>query len=120
MPERYPLTVHVPIKGKLLLRIDGTEALHEVGAFQQDVSVAFTPGPGEVSFQFEEKFWEGAVKDRGVEPPTPTSKPSASEAYDLSKEISVAVLKRYVDYMKVPVDQIAGDIADALRLRGLT
>lgn len=64
MAAQYPLTVHVPIRGKLLIRLDGTEVLHEVGDFSQDIPLAFTPGPGEVSFQFEEKFWEGAVKNR--------------------------------------------------------
>lgn len=64
MVQRHPLTVHVPIRGKVLVRLDGTEVLHEVGEFSQQVPVVFAPGPGEVSFQFEEKFWEGAVKNQ--------------------------------------------------------
>jgi hypothetical protein len=67
----HPLTVHVPIRGKLLLRIDGTDGLHEVGSFSQDVSVAFQPGPGEVSFSFDEKFWRENIEPKGVGTATP-------------------------------------------------
>lgn len=83
MPERYPLTVHVPIRGKLLLRIDGVSGEHEVGEFSQTIPVAFTPGPGEASFQFDPGFWDGAVKDRGVEPPTPQGPGWDKSTYDI-------------------------------------
>ena len=74
MPETYPLTVHVPIRGKLLIQLDGTDALHEVGTFEQNVDVVFQPGPGNVEFSFDKKFWEGAIESRkGVEPPTPAT-----------------------------------------------
>jgi hypothetical protein len=55
----------------LLLRVDGVPGEHEVGTFIQTIPVAFTPGPGEASFQFDQTFWEDAVKSKGVEPPTP-------------------------------------------------
>jgi hypothetical protein len=110
MPERYPLTVNVPIRGKLLLRIDGTDALHEVGDFTQDVAVAFQPGPGEVSFQFEEKFWEGAVKNRGVEAPTPLP--------DQDKSTYQLVLKELEDGGVRLAEQLADKICDTLSHAG--
>jgi hypothetical protein len=111
MPERYPLTVHVPIRGKLLLRIDGTEALHEVGAFQQDVSVAFTPGPGEVSFQFDEEFFEGAVKPRGVGAPTPLSPDWDKSTYDI-------VLKVLKENALKPPEVLAEAVLNTLNREG--
>lgn len=121
MPERYPLTVHVPVNGQVFIRLDGVPGEHEVGTFTQNIPVQFAAGPGEVAFTFDKAFWEAAIKNkRGVEPPTPTDKPSPSEAFDLTKDIVVAVLKSYVDYQRLPVDQVADDIAVALRDRGLT
>lgn len=78
MAKHNPLTVNVPIRGKLLIRLDGTEALHEVGDFSQDVSVAFMPGPGEVSFQFDEKFWEANVNGKGGRTTDPLPDPGQS------------------------------------------
>lgn len=96
MPERYPLTVHVPIRGKLLLRIDGAEVLHEVGNFSQDVPVVFTADAGEVSFQFDPKFWEGAVKPKGGRNPDPLPVPRQS-THDIVLEMLDVALAAFPD-----------------------
>jgi len=126
MAASVPLTVHVPIKGKLLIRLDGTETLHEVGDFSQDVPVVFTPGPGEVSFQFEEKFWEGAVK-RGRESDPRIPHPNLSTA-TIIEEAIVENLQRWATHDTRPgmlaidgiVDlrELSGKIASALEQEG--
>lgn len=112
--ERDPLTIHVPIRGKLLIQLDGTDVLHEVGDFSQDVSVAFTPGPGEVSFQFDPKFWEGAVKPEGGRTSDPSGKlmehPNKS-TYRLVLDVLVA------GGVKLP-EPLAESICDTLGREG--
>jgi hypothetical protein len=71
MPEQRPLTIRVPIQGKLLVKLDGFEALHEVGAFTKELNVSLSTDGGNVDFRFDEDFWAATIKDRGVEPPTP-------------------------------------------------
>jgi hypothetical protein len=111
MVQRQPLTVHVPIRGKLLLRIDGTDALHEVGAFEQDVNISFSPGPGEVSFMFDEKFFEGAVKPRGVGGPTPLSPDWDKSTYDI-------VLKVLRENALKPPEVLAETVLNTLNREG--
>jgi hypothetical protein len=71
MPEQRPLTIRIPIKGKLLIKLDGFGALHEVGTFTKELNVSLSTAGGNVDFQFDEDFWAATIKDRGVEPPTP-------------------------------------------------
>lgn len=66
-----PLTVNVPIRGVVLLRIDGVEGYHEVGEFTQDIPIEFSAQHGAVGFQFTDKMWREAIQARGVEGPTP-------------------------------------------------
>ena len=40
------LTVTVPIRGSLLVRFDGSDELHEVGRFEQEIPVRFDSGAG--------------------------------------------------------------------------
>lgn len=46
------LTVNVPVRGVLLLRFEGSEALHEVGTFEQAIPVKFDAGNGVVTISF--------------------------------------------------------------------
>lgn len=108
MVQRHPLTVHVPIRGKVLVRLDGTEVLHEVGEFSQQVPVVFAADAGEVSFQFQEKFWEGAVK--GGRTPDPLPNPGQSTG-----SLVLGVLNNY----QVPFpDGIAVAICERLEKEG--
>jgi hypothetical protein len=66
-----PLTIRVPINGKLLIKLDGFDALHEVGAFTKELDVSVSTTGGNVDFHFDKKFWAETVESRGVEPPTP-------------------------------------------------
>lgn len=73
-----PLNVNIPVRGTVLVRIDGIEGYHEVGEFVQEIPIRFSAQHGEVAFQFTDKMhreavgksvWAGPVE--GVDGPTP-------------------------------------------------
>lgn len=108
MTQSQPLTIRVPIRGKLFLRIDGTNSEHEVGSFEKTMDVSFGVAGGNVSFQFDQTFWEETIKP-GVEAPTPQH-PEMS-TYEI-------VLKELQDGgVKLP-EQLAGKICHALSHEG--
>lgn len=49
------LTVTVPVRGSLLVRFDGSDELHEVGRFEQDVPVRFDSSQGVTTVRLNQK-----------------------------------------------------------------
>ena len=79
-----PLTIRVPIRGKLLIKLDGFDALHEVGDFTKELDVSISMAGGNVDFHFDPKFWTETIRDKGVgaATPTPSDAPADEEAVD--------------------------------------
>lgn len=66
------LSIRVPINGKLLIKLDGFDTLHEVGAFTKELDVALSIVGGNVDFKFDERFFQESIEaNRGVAAPTP-------------------------------------------------
>jgi len=102
-----PLTIRVPIRGKLLVQLDGTDTPHEVGAFTNEVEVAFQPGPGNIEFRFDEKFWEANVKSK---PKGPAPRAAASVVQD--------VLSTWQEIPSSAEVQLSTEIVEALEKAG--
>lgn len=106
-----PLNIRVPIKGQLLIKLDGFDALHEVGAFTKDINVTLSTEGGNVDFRFDQRFWEETVKDRGVEPPTPQTPNWDKSTYDI-------VLKVLRENALKPPEVLAEAVLNTLNREG--
>lgn len=65
MSESTPVNIRVPIKGQLLIKLDGFTALHEVGTFEKELNVAFSTAGGNIGFTFDKEFWAATIEDKG-------------------------------------------------------
>jgi hypothetical protein len=71
VPENTDLTMHVPVSGEVLLRVNGVEGVHTMGAFETQVPVTLAVSAGRIGFDWTPKVWEEAINTRGVGTPTP-------------------------------------------------
>lgn len=99
-----PLTVRIPVRGEVLVRIDGIAGQHKVGDFEQSIPISFTTDGiiGATQFKFTEKMIEEAIgpkrnenqfaipRPEGVVPPTPQE----DSAWTTAKAATLGVLIR--------------------------
>lgn len=115
-----PLTVRIPVRGEVLVRIDGIPDYHKVGDFEQSIPIQFTTDGiiGATIFKFTEKMMEEAIgpkiREEGVGTPTP----QPPSKWEVAVDAIVEMLEKDLDLDKRRGQSIAEGIAANLNAHG--